>query len=79
MKHLIHDTPGNRLEAVVTHHPITGSTVELHSTWPRANHPEPHRMITLTLPAESYRALAKVLEDLAQAKNSGSSCAPDVD
>ncbi len=79
MKHLIHDAPGYRLEAVVTHHPITGSTFELHSTWPAANHPEPHRMITLTLPTESYAALAKVLEDLAYMKNRGSSCAPDVD
>ncbi len=66
-KHLIHDAPGYRLEAVVTHHPITGPTLELYATWPTANHPDPHRMITLTLPAESYAALAKVLDDLARA------------
>ncbi len=67
-KHLIHDAPGYRLEAVVSHHPIAGSTFELYSTWPTVNHPEPHRMITLTLPRESYASLASVFEELARPK-----------
>jgi hypothetical protein len=66
MKHLILDAPGYRLEAITTYHPITGTSLELYSTWPTANHPEPHRMITLTLPPESFANLAKVLETLSQ-------------
>lgn len=61
MKYIIHDAPGFKLEAVVTHHPITGPTVELFSTWPRANHPEPHRLLSLTLPPDSFGRLAEVL------------------
>lgn len=72
MKHCIHDAPGYRLEAIATHHPISGTSLELYSTWPRANHPEPHRMITLTLPQESFANLAKVLEMLATTVDSES-------
>ena len=62
---IVHDAKNLRLEAVVTHHPISGATFELHSTWPMANHPEPHRMITLTLPPESFANLARVLAEAA--------------
>lgn len=62
MKYLIHDAPGYRLEAVVTRHPITGSTLELYSTWPGANHPDPHRLVTLTLPVESFARFCEVID-----------------
>ena len=65
MKHTIHDAPGFKLEVAVSHHPISGPTVEIFSVWPRANHPDPHRLLSLTLPAESLIRLAKVLEDAA--------------
>jgi hypothetical protein len=62
MRHLIHDAPEYRLEAVISHHPISGHTVELFTTWPKANHPEPHKVLSLTLPPESFARLAQVLE-----------------
>lgn len=62
MKYLIHDAPGYRLEAVVTQHLIAGTTLELYSTWPKANHPDPHRMIVLTLPPESFVRLGEVIK-----------------
>ena len=62
MKHIIHDAPGFKLEVAVSHHPISGPTVEIFSIWPRANHPDPHRLLSLTLPPESLLRLAKALE-----------------
>lgn len=59
MKHLIHDAPGFRLEVGVTRDAHGNATLEFFSTWPRANHPEPHRLLTLTLPTESFARLAK--------------------
>lgn len=66
MKYLIHDAPGFKLEVVITQHPITGPTVEFVSTWPRANHPYPHRLLSLTLPPESFGRLAEVIADEAR-------------
>jgi hypothetical protein len=68
MKHLIHDAPGFRLEAVITRDPYCGTTVELFSTWPKANHPDPHRLLTLSLPAESFHRLAEVARTAAEDK-----------
>ena len=62
MKHIIHDAPGFKLEVAVSHHPISGPTVEIFSIWPRANHPDPHRLLSLTLPPESLLRLAKAFE-----------------
>ncbi len=62
MNYVVHDAPGYKLEAVVSHHPISGSTVEIFSTWPEANHPDPHRLLSLTLPPESLLSLAKAFE-----------------
>lgn len=62
MKHTVHDAPGFKLEVAVFHHPISGPTVEIMSTWPKANHPDPHRLLSLTLPPESLIRLARVLE-----------------
>lgn len=61
MKYPIHDAPGYKLEATFTCHPITGPTLELHSTWPTANHPEPHRLLSLTLPPESFARFAQFI------------------
>lgn len=61
-RHLIHSDPAYRLEAAVTHHPITGATVELYSTWPKANHPEPHRLISLTLPEGAFERFRDVID-----------------
>ena len=61
MKHIIHDAPGFKLEVVITQHPITGPTVEFFSTWPRANHPYPHRLLSLTVPPESFGRLAEAI------------------
>lgn len=61
MKNLIHDAPGYRLEATITCHPISGPTLELYDTWPSANHPEPHRKLSLTLPAASLIRLGRLL------------------
>jgi hypothetical protein len=79
MKQTIHDTPGFRLEIAASQHPISGPTIELFSTWPKANHPDPHRLLSLTLPPESLRQLAKVLarvadeaDGIAPVVNSGS-------
>lgn len=55
---IVHDAEGFRLEIVVSQHPVTGATVEFFSTWPKANHPEPHRLLSLTLPADSLQRLA---------------------
>jgi len=58
----IHDAPGFKLEVAVSYHPASGHTIEFYSTWPTANHPEPHRLLSLTLPGSSFHRLAKVLE-----------------
>mgnify|MGYP000855259221 CR=1 FL=1 len=65
MKHLIHDAPGYRLEVAITH-TSAGPTVEFISTWPMANHPEPHRLLTLTLPPDAFVKLADVLRQECQ-------------
>ncbi len=62
MLHTVHDAPGFKLDIRVTHDPYAGPTVEFFSTWPRANHPEPHKLLSLTLPPESFAELAKVLQ-----------------
>lgn len=61
----IHDTPGYRLELRATEHPRFGTTLELFTTWPQANHPEPHRLLTLTLPRDAFARLAEALRHLA--------------
>ena len=71
MKHTIHDAPGFKLEVAVSHHPISGPTVEIFSIWTRANHPDPHRLLSLTLPPDSLIKLARVLESAATKPNSG--------
>jgi hypothetical protein len=62
MKQTIHDAPGFILEVAVSHHSTTDPTVELFSIWPRANHPDPHRLLSLTLPPESLIRLARAFE-----------------
>ncbi len=57
----VHDAPGFKLDIRVTSDPYVGPTVEFYSTWPKANHPDPHRLLSLTLPRESLRTLADVL------------------
>lgn len=59
----IHDTPGFRIECRVTHHPITGKTVELFQTMPQAQHPRAQRIACLTLPQASLSRLAALLND----------------
>ena len=61
MKYLIHDAPGFRLEIDVTRDPYCGTTLEFVSTWPKANHPDPHRLLSLTLPQESLLLLAEAI------------------
>lgn len=72
MNFVIHDAPGYCLEANVTDHPTTGPSLELLSTWPTANHPQPHRLISLTLPPESFARLADVLESIGRGQALGS-------
>lgn len=69
MIYLIHDAPGYKLEAAFTSNPITGLTLELHSTWPTANHPEPHRLLSLTLPPDSFARLAESIAQEARQEN----------
>jgi hypothetical protein len=66
LKRVIHSTPEFILEAIATHG-IGGTTVEFFSTWPKANHPEPHRLLCLTLPKESLEALTSFLESAKEA------------
>ena len=68
MKQLIHDAPGFQLTASITHHPICGPTLQLHTVWPTANHPEPHRLLSLTLPPESFVWLAALIGSEIQAQ-----------
>ncbi len=61
MTHLIHDAPGFQVSATITHHPTCGPTLQIHTVWPTANHPEPHRLLSLTLPPESFARLAALI------------------
>lgn len=79
MNFVIHDAPGYCLEANVTDHPTTGTSLELLSTWPTANHPDPHRLISLTLPPESFARLADVLESIGRGQALGSVREADFD
>ena len=79
MNFVIHDGPGYCLEANVTDHPTTGTSLELLSTWPTAHHPDPHRMISLTLPPESFARLADVLESIGRGQALGSVLDADFD
>lgn len=56
----IHASAAYRVDAQVTHH-VCGSTLVLTSLWPGANHPEPHKLLTLTLPADDLVKLGKLL------------------
>lgn len=79
MKHLVHDAAGFQLEVSISHHLICGPTVELFSTWPKANHPEPHRLLSLTLPPESLQRLASVIDRAARAAGTGAYVPPATD
>ena len=59
----IHRTHGYVLEALATHHPITGKTVELFQTLPQAQHPRAQRIVCLTLPQTSFSRLAALLTE----------------
>lgn len=59
----IHSSQGYLLEARVSHHPITGKTVELFQTLPQAQHPRAQRIACLTLPQASFSRLAALLTD----------------
>lgn len=67
MNHRVHDSASFQLDVKVSHHPNSGTTVEFLSTWPKANHPEPHRLLSLTLPPESLHKLARTIDQAAQA------------
>jgi hypothetical protein len=69
MLHTVHDAPGFKLDIRVTHDPYAGPTVEFFSTWPKANHPEPHKLLSLTLPPESFAQLANILREIAAVPN----------
>lgn len=69
MKHLIHNAEGFKVEVKVTKHPRIDPTVEFISTWPKANHPEPHKLLSLTLPPESFAQLANILQEMAATPN----------
>ena len=60
---IIHSTPACLIEARVTHHPITGKTVELFQTMPQAQHVRAQRIACLTLPQASFARLAALLTD----------------
>lgn len=61
MLHTVHDAPGFKLDIRVIQNPYAGPTVEFYSTWPNANHPELHKLLSLTLPPESFAQLANIL------------------
>ncbi len=44
----------------------SGTTVELFTTWPKANHPEPHKKLSLTLPMPAYAELGRFFNQLAE-------------
>jgi hypothetical protein len=60
---LIHDEAAYKIEAVLTRH-ACGTTLELYTVWPGANHPVPNRLLTLTLPAASFARLTALFEGL---------------
>ncbi len=68
MEHLIHDAPGFQVSAIITHHPTCDPTLQLYTVWPTANHPEPHRLLSLTLPPESFARLAELISREIQAQ-----------
>lgn len=42
------------------------ATLVLDTVWPKANHPYPHRLLTLTLPPDQLRQLGEfILKELA--------------
>lgn len=55
---LIYDSPGFRLGAKRTVHPVTGPTVELFAKHPTAKRPHWRRLVSLTLPQPALEALA---------------------
>jgi hypothetical protein len=59
---LIHDDPGYRLMADITHS-RTGPTLTLTTVFPCARHPDPHRLAQLNLPPDSLQRLAALITD----------------
>ena len=59
----IYDDTGYRLDVRIRRTPRIGSTVEILSTWPSANHPEPLTLVSLTLPPASLAQLGQLLID----------------
>lgn len=55
---LIRDTPGYLLASRLTHHRVTGATVELFQKFPKSRRPRWQRIACLTLSKEEHRALA---------------------
>lgn len=63
IRHRIHDGLAYKLDAQISHH-LCGTTLQLFTRWPGANHPEDYRLLTLTLPAEDLARLGKLLEGM---------------
>lgn len=57
----IHTAPAFVLDAAITRHPITGTTVELFQTFPQAQNPRAQRLVSLTLPDEAFARLGEVI------------------
>lgn len=53
--------PGYRLEGVVAEGSDGTKTLELFSTVPGAAHPDPHTLVSVTLPAEGFSRLIRLL------------------
>lgn len=60
--HIVHNAPGYRLTARITGKP---PTLELYACHPQAQHPRDQRLLSLTLPAASFSALAAAAENAA--------------
>ena len=57
---IIHQTPYFLLEAKTTFHPITGKTLQLVITHPKAQHSKAQRIACLTMPDAAFERLAAV-------------------
>ncbi len=60
---LIYQAPGYILTGRNSRHPITGRTLELFARYPQALHPRDQRLLQLTLPPESFKALARFIDE----------------
>jgi hypothetical protein len=64
MKTIIHDGAQFQLFAQ-SFKSQAGVTADISSVWPLANHPEPHRLLQLTLPKEGWLRLADFAKECA--------------